>query len=165
MLELTDDSGFLAVVVPASYPSFVARDCALDELFDHLRQEMQRRSLLVWATGLEGCWKVDVRVGESYIDGLREVSGPLRVVGGVVLVTNYESLTMAAQFEDVRLPEPHEVQQLVRLEDGDYSCRIVQRFDPCELHGAEDGAADFVIEFSHPSALPEPWSAVPWFGG
>ncbi len=162
MLEVTDDSGFLAVVVPASYSSFVDSNWSFDQLFDHFRQQMVQRSLLIWGTGSEGFWKVDVRVEKLSVRGFRDASGPLRVVGGAVLVTNYESLTMAAQFEDLRLPEEHQRDQLVNLADGDYCCRIVQTFDPKQRESAEDDVADFVVEFSRSKVLPQSWSEVPW---
>ena len=53
MLKVTDDSGFLAVVVPAAYHVFVHRDWQLDQLFHHFRQQMSQRSLLIWSTGSE----------------------------------------------------------------------------------------------------------------
>ena len=163
MLEVTDDSGFLAVVVPSTYPSFVDRKWEFDQLFEHFRQQMSQQSLLIWGTGLEGFWKVEVRVGGSSVHGFREVSGPLRVVGGEVLVTNYESLTMAAQFEDVRMPETHEQNQLIQLADGGYRCRIVQMFDPEEQERAKDRDFDFVVELTRTNSPPESWSKVPWF--
>jgi hypothetical protein len=120
-------------------------------------------SLLIWATGLEGLWRVDVRLGVTDIRGFREVSGPLRVKGESLLVTNYESLTMAAQFGDVRLPQGDEEDQLIRLPDGDYSCRIVQMFNPEADEHAGENLADFVIAISKPAELPPVWSEVPWF--
>jgi hypothetical protein len=163
MLEVTDDSGFLAVVVPSTYKSFVDANWELDQLFDHFRRQMMQHSLLIWGTGLEGSWNVDVRVQVSSERGFREASGPLRVVGGMVLVTNYESLTMAAQFEDVRLPEKHDEQHLVTLADGEYSCRVIQMFDPEQQEAVSGGVADFVVEFSRPEVLPASWSTVRWF--
>jgi hypothetical protein len=163
MLEVTDDSGFLAVVVPAAYSTFVDNKWKFDQLFGHFRHQMAMRSLLIWGTGLEGCWKVDVRARKSSIRGFREASGPLQVVGGAVLLTNYESLTMAAQFEEVRLPEKHQEDNLVPLADGGYSCRIVQMFDPEGQESADNGGADFVLEFTRPKVLPAAWSTVPWF--
>jgi hypothetical protein len=47
---VTDDSGFLAIVDPDSYRGFVGDDWTYGSLFDHFTHEMQRRSLLVWAT-------------------------------------------------------------------------------------------------------------------
>ena len=69
---------------------------------------------------------------------------------------------MAAQFADVRLPERHEVRQLVELPDGDYCCRITQMFDP-ESEGESRDEADFIVSFTQPPALPAVWSEIPWF--
>src|SRR5215216_3964121 len=108
MLEVTDDSGFLALIVPAAYETFVGSDWTFEQITAHFQAQMTRRSLLIWGTGLEGFWKVDVVLKEVEIKGFREVSGPLQVTGGSLLLTNYESLTMAAQFKDVTLPEKHQ---------------------------------------------------------
>ena len=162
MLEVPDDSGFLALVVPASYRSLVSEEWNFELLCDHFRQQMAHRSLLIWGTGLGGFWRVDLRVGESDIRGFREVTGPIRVVGRSLLVTSYDSLAMAAQFSDVVLPQPHEQDQRVELPDGDYSCRVVQLFDPHVDDHAEGESADFVLVLSEPTgSLPE-WSEIPW---
>ena len=163
MLEVSDDSGFLAVVVPATYEGFVEPDWQLQQLFRHFAAQMGKRSLLMWGAGLEGVWRVEVRQRWSRASGFREVSGPIRVVGGAVLVTNYESLTMAAQFADVRLPERHQRDSLVELPDGEYACRVVQMFDPSEAKSAEEGRPDFVLEFTRATGVLEPWPVVPWF--
>ena len=47
-----------------------------------------------------------------------------------LLLTNYESLTMAAQFPDITLPEAHERGQVLSVSPGLYDCRIVQLSDP-----------------------------------
>jgi hypothetical protein len=163
VLEVTDDSGFLAVVVPASYEGFVEVDWQFDQLFRHFVAQMTRRSLLIWGTGLEGFWRVDVRRRRSLVRGFREVVGPIRVAGGAVLVTNYEALTMAAQFWDVRLPERHQQSLLVEFPDGEYDCRVVQMFDPCESESAGPGKPDFILEFSRTTGNRSEWSEVPWF--
>ena len=163
MLEVTDDSGFLALVVPAAYETFVASDWTLDQILGHFKAQMGRHSLLIWGTGLEGFWKVDVRLKKSKVKGFREASGPLRVVGGSLLLTNYESLTMAAQFKDVTLPEKHQEDLLVLLPDGDYTCRIIQMFDPEQEETAGDEKPDFVVEVLKATGKPAPWEAIPWF--
>ena len=163
MLEVTDDSGFLALVVPAAYETFVASDWTLDQILAHFKTQMGRRFLLIWGTGLEGFWKVDVRLTRSKVKGFREVSGPLQVVGGSLLLTNYESLTMAAQFEDVTLPEKHQEDLLVSLPDGEYTCRIIQMFDPEQEESAGDEKPDFVVEILKATGKPAPWENIPWF--
>ena len=163
MFELTDDSGFLALVVPTSYETFVARNWTFDQIMAHFRAQMARRSLLIWGTGSEGSWKVDVVLTKSHAAGFREVSGPLLVVGGSLLLTNYDSLTMAAQFNDVTLPENHQGDLVVPLPDGDYTCRIIQTFDPQEAECAGDDKPDFVVEIQKGEGKRAAWGNIPWF--
>jgi hypothetical protein len=164
VLNVTDDSGFLAIVVPSAYEGFVSRNWKLDQLFQHFHSQMRRRALLIWGTGAEDDWRVEVRTDRSDVEGFREISGPIRVTGGAVLVTNYESLTMAAQCADSALPEPFERDQVVPLIDGDYCCRIIQMFDPTEEEPTmQCERPDFVVEFTRPAVLPPEWSEVPWF--
>ncbi len=124
---------------------------------------MAKHSMLIWGTGLEGMWRVDLRIDGPNVRGFREVTGPLRVEGGFVLVTSYESLTMAAQFADVMLPETHERDQLVPISNGDYSCRVIQMFDPDASGSAEGESADFVILLSVSTRPGLAWSDIPWF--
>jgi hypothetical protein len=139
----------------------VDSDWTLDPILAHFEAQMGRRSLLIWGTGLEGSWKVDLRLKKSKVKGVRQTSGPLQVVGGSLLLTNYESLTMAAQFEDVTLPEKHQEDLLVSLPDGDYTCRIVQMFDPEQEESAGGKKADFVIDVLKASKA-APWKRIPW---
>jgi hypothetical protein len=163
MLEITDDSGFLALVVPAAYETFVASNWTLDELLHHFVAQMTHRSLLIWATGLERFWKVEVALKRMQARGFREVIGPLRVVGGSLLLTNYDSLTMAAQFKDVTLPEKHQEDLLVSLPDGDYTCRVIQMFDPEQVEAAGNGEPDFVVEVQKAAGKTATWKSIPWF--
>jgi hypothetical protein len=163
VFEVTDDSGFLAVVVPATYEGFVESNWQFSQLLAHFRTQMSRQSLLIWGTGLAGIWKVEVPLRASRRKGFREVSGPLQVTGGCVLLTNYESLTMAAQFEDVRLPEPHQKNLLLDVPDGEYRCRVIQMFDPSTARVIGSGKPDFVVEIARSGSLPAVWVEIPWF--
>lgn len=163
MLEVTDDSGFLALVVPATYEGFVDSEWTLDQLLAHFKSQMARNSLLIWGTGLEGFWNVDLVLNKTAVIGFREVSGPIHVVGGSILLTNYESLTTAAQFNDVALPENHQKHLLLPVPDGEYRCRIVQMFDPERAESAGDNRPDFVIEVSEADYPVAEWTKIPWF--
>ena len=163
MPDVSDDSGFLALIVPATYPSYVAENSDFELLRSHFRRHMAKHSMLIWGTGLEGMWRVDLRIDGPYVRGFREVTGPLRVEGGFVLVTSYDSLTMAAQFADVMLPEAHERDQLFPVPNGDYSCRVVQMFDPGSSGSAEGESADFVVQLSVATRPGQAWSDIPWF--
>ncbi len=162
MFEVSDDSGFLALITPAIYESFVADDWDFSRLRSHFRRQMARRALLIWHTGLAGIWRVDVRADGGESGGFREVIGPLRVSGGLVLVTNYESLTIAAQFANVHLPQSHERDQLIAIPDGDHTCRVVQMFDPTTGESAEGESADFVVLLSISTRPVREWSEIPW---
>jgi hypothetical protein len=48
ILEVTDDSGFLALVDPDAYESFVAEDWSLEQLIEHFKGEMAQGRLLIW---------------------------------------------------------------------------------------------------------------------
>jgi hypothetical protein len=163
MLEVTDDSGFLALVVPAAYETIVDSKLTFDEIMEEFKSQMAHRSLLIWGTGSEGLWSVDVVLKKSKAKGYREVSGPLRVVGGSLLLTNYESLSMFAQFEDVTLPEKHQEDLLVPLPDGDYTCRIIQMFNPEQEESAGGKHPDFVVEVLKATENPSSWESIPWF--
>lgn len=162
MFEVTDESGFLALIVPATYETFVSEDWTLDQIMAHFKTQMMRRSLVIWGTGIDGCWKVDVRQTTTNVKGFRAFCGSLQVNGGKLLVTNYESLTMAAQFDDVTLPEKHQENLLVAVPDGDYTCRIIQMFNPEQEDSAADDEPDFIIELLMAKKT-FPLENIPWY--
>ena len=81
------------------------------------------------------------------------------------MVASYDSLTMAAQFGDVLLPQAHEWDQLVSVPDGDYTCHVVQMFDPDSCESAEGESADFVVLLGRSVRPVHEWSEIPWFSG
>lgn len=162
MLEVTDDSGFLALIDPDAYNGFVDEDWSLDQLMDHFRAEMGGRRLLIWGTGQEGFWRVRVGRQGSAAGAFREISGPIAVSAGRLLLTNFESLTMAAQFADVSLPQDHDRDLLLDVPSGTYSCRVLQMFDPREEMMAEGDGPEFIVEILDDEPLAEGWSEIPW---
>jgi hypothetical protein len=63
--KVTDDSGFLAIIDPDTYRGFVHADWTWETIQEHFTQEMGERHLLIWGTGLEHVWTVDVSL-EGY---------------------------------------------------------------------------------------------------
>ena len=49
VFEVTDDSGFLAIIDPDAYRGFVHADWTWDTIQEHFRREMRDRHLLIWA--------------------------------------------------------------------------------------------------------------------
>jgi hypothetical protein len=157
-LNVSDDSGFLAILDPAAYEGFVRVDWELEDVVRRFKREMQRRRLLLWGTGSSNIWKVRVLEGVESPPGFRTIVGPLEVTEGRILLASYESLTMAAQFEDVHLPEAYEAEQELQVESGTYDCTIVQTIDPDDY--TEDVAFTVILNRTdHPA---EPWHEIAW---
>jgi cold shock CspA family protein len=158
--EVTDDSGFLALVDQHAYRGFVGPEWTYDSLFAHFREAMAAKTLLLWGTGREELWTVEVVVDEpAPAAGFRRATGPIRVSAGQLHLTNYESLTMAAQFPDVRLPEPHLSDLVIDLPAGDYRCEIVQLHDPDDDEPGD--SVDFVLALTR-GGQGDPWPDPPW---
>ena len=97
-LNITDDSGFLAVANVDKYNSFVSEAWELPQLLGHFVDEMNENTVIVWATGFENEWTIDVLESPSDKKSYREFTQSIEVTNGKLFLTNYEDLTMAAQF-------------------------------------------------------------------
>ena len=77
--EVPDDSGFLGLVDLDAYVTFVSEDWTLEQLFAHFSAEMRKRTLLLWGTGAENTWSVEItnRTGSPRPSGFRSTSGPI----------------------------------------------------------------------------------------
>lgn len=162
MLEVTDDSGFLALIDPAAYVGFVADEWELDQLVRHFREEMGQRRLLIWGTGLEGFWRVEVSTAPVTAAAFREVCGPITVTSGGLRLASYEDLTMAAALGVVSPVGEDEEDLLIPLAPGTYDCRILQLFDPERDSFADGDGPDFVIEILPGADTTSPWEQIPW---
>jgi len=161
-LELTDDSGFLALIDPDAYSGFVGPDWQLNRLFEVFHEHMARRAMLLWGTRPDGgCWTVEVSMAGVSPRGTREVWGTIRASQGRLCVTNYESLTMAAQFDDVALPEAHDADCVWNVEPGLYDCHIVQVSQEPRMW---DRAAspDFCLRLYATAEPRRAWVRIPW---
>lgn len=167
--RVTDDSGFLALIDSDAYESFVDTNWDFPLLITHFQEQMRQHRLLIWGTDMENIWTVEARFESVREEGFREQTGSIVISGGWLLLTNYEALTMAAQFEDVKLPEAHEHNQLIQVEPGNYRCRIIQLQDHAYHTDADEqvdtkrGKADYIIELLKVEHLAQPWPNIPWF--
>ena len=162
--KVTDDSGFLAIIDPDAYRGFVQADWTWDTIQKHFRREMCDRHLLIWATGLEHFWTIDVTFEQIGVTGFREVVGTIDASRGRLLLTNYESLTMAAQFPEITLPQRHERDHLLSVSPGLYDCRIIQLSDP-ESGVPFEEPVNFMYEFTRAATPRAVWNELPWTAG
>ncbi len=163
VLHVSDDSGFLAIVDPDGYRGFIDENWSLEQMGATMREQMAARTLLIWGTGREGLWNVEVRRELGDVDGFRQATGTIASLRGRLLLTNYESLTMAAQYADVSLPQRHEMDCLVTVVPGIYLCRVTQLRNP-EESAVVDGETGFVVELVATKRSEPAWTDVPWRG-
>lgn len=158
----------LAIIDAAAYPSFVAERWTLDDIRRHFVEQMALGTMVAWGTGAPGNWRVEVGGARRISGGHREFMGRLRATNGVLHLTSYDELTAAAQFTEVRLPRPGTEGWAVRLAAGQYTCRVVQLYDPAEaeseaVFGQE--SPHFAVEIKAArGAAPATGGEVPWFG-
>ncbi len=146
-LNITDDSGFLALVNSAAYRSFVDEDWELSQLMKHFIDEMNNRNIIFWSTGAQNEWTVSFADRSSGKQAFREFTSAIEVTDGKLYLTNYEDLTMSAQFEDTKIPADHNSDLMVRIENGHYDLTVRQMFDPEDNddNDDEDGKVNFEI--------------------
>ena len=161
IFRVTDDSGFLAIIDPDVYRGFVHANWTTEMLREHFARELAARRLLIWSTGLECFWKIEVSLQRTGTTGFREVTGGIIASQGRLLLTNYESLTMAARFPDVSLPQAHERGDVLSLPPGAYNCRVLQLSDPAG-DGPFEEPVNFVYELIPAVQVAEPWREIPW---
>ena len=144
-LTITDDSGFLAIVNSDKYQSFVDSDWELHQLFNRFADEMNNDSLIIWATGYENEWTVIFLDKPSDDVAFREFSKSIYVTNGRLFLTNYEDLTMAAQFQEEKIPQGGNAELCINLDNGKYNFTIRQLFDPNDYDYSAQGKTNFEI--------------------
>ena len=144
-LRITDDSGFIAIVNTDKYVSFVHEDWEFPQLTNHFIHEMNKENLIVWKTGLEGEWTIAFLNSPSSEKSFREFSKTIVVTSEQLFLTNYEDLTSAAQFADIKIPNVHNADLVIKLENGKYKFTIRQMFDPGDYDFDPEGKINFEI--------------------
>ena len=132
-LTISDDSGFLAIVNADRYKTYIKEDWDLSELFGRFVEEMNNQNMIIWSTGCENKWTVTVTKTFSKNKALREISRTITVTKGRLYLRNYEDLTMAAQYEDEKIPAKHNNELYIEAENGIYKLTIRQFFDQNNL--------------------------------
>lgn len=160
--RITDDSGFLAIVNADQYNSFVGKEWEFSQLLNHFIEEMNNDHLITWATGLENEWTVDFLNEFTNNRAFREFSKTITVTNGQLFLTNYEDLTMAAQFADEKIPASHNSNLFIELTNGEYELTVRQLFDPADYEYDEANMSFEIIVQKAIIKNPHPVSRVFW---
>jgi hypothetical protein len=145
ILTITDDSGFMGIVNTDRYKTFVSNDWTLNQLFSHFVEEINNDHLILWGTGSENIWSVSFVNEASPIESFREFSRSIEVTTGRIFLTNYEDLTMAAQYDDEKIPSGHNTDLFVDIDNGRYTFIIRQLFDPEDYDYEPESQVNFEI--------------------
>lgn len=138
LFKISDDSGFMGLVNVDKYRPFIKEDWNFSDLRERIIQEMNLCNLLFWSTGQEGLWNVRITNQKTDDKPFRTTQGLIKVTSEKLFLTNYEDLSMAAQYEDEKLPQKHNSDLGLLLENGNYNVTISQLFDPENLiHDAD----------------------------
>ena len=165
LVHVGGDGSHLALVDVKQYRSFVGRDWGeRDQLYRHLVSAANQQSLLAWRTGFEADWRIEVSAGLTTRRGFREFSARINNTSDALYLVNYDSLTMAAQFDDHTLPDKETAQYQVPLSQGHYRVHVVQMFDPKSKWWESLGNSPaFLLEYEPCSPAPENAVGVHWW--
>ncbi|WP_426475891.1 DUF6386 family protein [Chryseobacterium balustinum] len=144
-LKISDDSGFLAIVNSNTYKSFVDEDWQLNQLMKHFVDEMNNKNIVFWATGNQSNWTVSFVDKSDNKNAFRQFTSTINVTNGKLYLTNYDDLTMSAQFEDTKIPAEHNSDLIIKLENGHYNLTIRQLFNPEDYDYEPDSKVNFEI--------------------
>lgn len=145
ILEISDDSGFMGLVNVETYDSFVSENWGFDDLRERFIREMNRCTMLFWSTGREGLWNVRITTDKEEHKPFRTIRGKISVTDEKLFLINYEDLSMAAQFQNEKLPLRHNADLGLRIENGNYNVKINQLFNPDSLMPEDDDKVHFEI--------------------
>lgn len=145
-LTITDDSGFIGIANLSTYDAYIGQDWDFDSFKNRIVKEMKRNTILFWSTGHEAEWSVLITTHKEaqFPNPYRSEEALIEVTHSRLHLVNYETLTMAAQFNTVQLPEHHLKDQYIELENGTYLVEFGQIQNP-EHNGAKE-AVDFEIK-------------------
>ena len=142
---VTDDSGFLAIVNSSAYKSFVSEDWQLNELFKHFVFEMNEGHILIWSTSVEGEWNILVSTARSSNEAVKEFTGEINVTDGKLCLINYEDLTMAAQVPTEKIPQEHNSDKIVYVDNGNYIVTVREIFNDRYNEKGNDNITNYEI--------------------
>ncbi|MDC0230670.1 hypothetical protein OAK19_01770 [Aureispira] len=128
--EISDDASFLGLINTDQYNSFVDENWEFEQVKERIINESNKGHLLFWGTDIPNFWTVRICDQPIAKEAFKSFEGKIKVTNSRLYLINYESLTLAAQFEEEQLPEEHLADLYVKLQNAVYNVTIRQLFDP-----------------------------------
>jgi hypothetical protein len=165
-IQVFGDGTMLALVNTAKYTSFVGKDWyENNNLSNHITTQTNQLSILAWGTGFNFGWIVEFSEGISSKSGFREFTGYLNNEENALFFADYDRLTMAAQFDDIKMPDRETLNFRIDISQGIYKVRVLQIADPSQENWWKSFEIEpaFIIEYERVSSGQNNMSEVPWF--
>jgi hypothetical protein len=134
-IHVGGNAQFIALIDAARYEGFIEDGewGSGSKLVTHLRQQAQDLRVVLWSTGMERDWKVQVHIGAPSISVEQQRVGLIRASSEQLHLVNYDSLTMAAQFDDHRLPDEVTARYVIPVAAGNYLLTLQTLCEPGKL--------------------------------
>lgn len=140
-----DEDGLFSLVNTDQYQPFVSEDWTLHQILYHFIAEMNKQHLIVWQTNDSGggAWNIEILTQPTDKPSFREFTKTIEVTNGELHLVSYTDLTMAAQFEDYKLPGKENAHWKFPVANGLYAVTIRQLFDPADYNDENTEATSF----------------------
>ena len=130
-IQIVDDSGLLSLVDCSAYESYLSEDWDYEGTLSLFVKQMAKKSILVWdCRDGGGSYTIKVRNKITAESGFKETIGSIKATENSLHLVSYDSLTMAAQYSDEKLPSKHEQEFIIPVSEGIYKIRLVQMHNP-----------------------------------
>lgn len=144
LFQISDDASFLGLINTDLYESFIDEDWEFEDIQVRIIRECQKGHLLFWGTSVPNFWTVRICNQASAQKDFQSFKGKIKVSNSKLHLINYDSITLAAQFEDEQLPDSDLEALHVTLENGIYNVTVRQLLNP-EQDLIEDEVLGFEI--------------------
>lgn len=147
-----DDTNFIGLVNAKRYKSFVDKDWELNILLKHFANEMKRGHILVFQMtekGIEHSWEIDIKFGTKEISPkcFRRAVSYIEVTDNQLYLVDYGCLTLAAQFEDEKVPDINCSNYRIEIESGIYKVEFIQYYNVDEDEHIGTNNTDILLNF------------------
>jgi hypothetical protein len=160
--SISNDSGFVALVNAEKYKSFINEDWEFEQLIQRFTDEMNTQNMILWNTGFADMVRVVITDKEKTTRFFREFNHTIIVTNEELYLTNYDDLSMAAQYCDEKLPSKHNSDLIIPLKNGCYLITVRQLNDP-EDYDYEDDKIHFeIIVEKHENVTQTSVITIPW---
>lgn len=161
------DTNFIALVNPYQYHSFVDENWDLEMITEHFISETKKGNILVFqmtSEGIEADWNISVEYQlPQNLNCYRKDMGYICVTNRELCFVEYTCLTMAAQFNDEKVPDKYCERFKFTIENGIYKVDIIQYYDVDSNSRIGNGRVDIMFVLTKTECINQTEPKVYWY--